>query len=89
MRAIQSTPTVKKIQGKWLVKVSDRLIKGKWPIEVVVLVGTSECSSTPPPIPLRGPSAIVFIFRDACSDSIAKLFRACFHEGNIARYVAK
>ena len=27
---------------------------------------------------LRGPVAILFISRDACSDSIAKLFRACF-----------
>ena len=28
---------------------------------------------------LRGPAAILFISRDACSDSIAKLFRACFY----------
>ena len=28
---------------------------------------------------LRGPAAILFISRDTCSDSIAKLFRACFH----------
>ena len=27
---------------------------------------------------LRGPVAILFISRDTCSDSIAKLFRACF-----------
>ena len=27
----------------------------------------------------RGPAMILFISRDACSDSIAKLFRACFH----------
>ena len=27
---------------------------------------------------LRGPAAILFISRDTCSDSIAKLFRACF-----------
>ena len=27
---------------------------------------------------LRGPVAILFISRDACNDSIAKLFRACF-----------
>ena len=26
-----------------------------------------------------GPAAILFISRDTCSDSIAKLFRACFH----------
>ena len=44
---------------------------------------------------LRGPAAILFISRDACSDSIAKLFRACFCGGGggyrtiIARYVAK
>ena len=28
---------------------------------------------------LRGPAAILFISRDTCSDSIAKLFRACFY----------
>ena len=28
---------------------------------------------------LRGPAAILFISRDACSDSIAKLVRACFY----------
>ena len=28
---------------------------------------------------LRGPATVLFISRDACSDSIAKLFRACFH----------
>ena len=28
---------------------------------------------------LRGPAAILFISRDTCSDSIAKLSRACFH----------
>ena len=33
----------------------------------------------PHPSKLRGPAAILFISRDACSDSIAKLFRACFH----------
>ena len=27
---------------------------------------------------LRGPTAILFISRDTCSDSIAKLFRTCF-----------
>ena len=30
---------------------------------------------------LRGPAAILFISRDSCSDSIAKLFRACFFWG--------
>ena len=30
---------------------------------------------------LRGPVAILFISRDTCSDSIAKLFRACFCGG--------
>ena len=30
---------------------------------------------------LRGPAAILFISRDTCSDSIAKLFRACFRGG--------
>ena len=30
---------------------------------------------------LRGPAAILFISRDTCSDSIAKLFRACFNGG--------
>ena len=30
------------------------------------------------PFRLRGPVAILFISRDTCSDSIAKLFRACF-----------
>ena len=40
---------------------------------------------------LRGPVAILFISRDTCSDSIAKLFRACFcgYRTIIARYVAK
>ena len=43
---------------------------------------------------LRGPAVILFISRDACSDSIAKLCRACFHARGgyrtiIARYVAK
>ena len=28
---------------------------------------------------LRGPATILLISRDACSDSIAKLFRACFY----------
>ena len=28
---------------------------------------------------LRGPTAILFISRDTCSDSIAKLFRTCFY----------
>ena len=28
---------------------------------------------------LRGPAAILFTSRDTCSDSIAKLFRACFY----------
>ena len=39
---------------------------------------------------LRGPVAILFISRDTCSDSIAKLFRACFvgYRTIIARYVA-
>ena len=27
---------------------------------------------------IRGPAAILFISRDTCSDSIAKIFRACF-----------
>ena len=27
----------------------------------------------------NGPAAILFISRDTCSDSIAKLFRACFY----------
>ena len=27
----------------------------------------------------RGPAAILFTSRDTCSDSIAKVFRACFH----------
>ena len=31
-----------------------------------------------PPHKLRGPAAILFISRDTFSDSIAKLFRACF-----------
>ena len=40
---------------------------------------------------LRGPAAILFISRDTCSDSIAKLFRACFYGYRtiITRYVAK
>ena len=45
---------------------------------------------------LRGPIAILFISRDTCNDSIAKLFRACFcgvggggYRTIIARYVAK
>ena len=41
---------------------------------------------------LRGPVAILFISRDTCSDSIAKIFCACFCGGYrtiIARYVAK
>ena len=44
-----------------------------------------------PPKKLRGPAAILFISRDACSDSIAKLFCACFvgYRTIIARYVAK
>ena len=51
-------------------------------------------SSEPPAEPkgLRGPAAIFFISRDTCSDSIAKLFRACFLWGIAllsARYVAK
>ena len=29
-------------------------------------------------VPLRGPVAILFISRDTCNDSIAKIFRACF-----------
>ena len=28
---------------------------------------------------LRGPAAILFISRDACSDGVAKLFRVCFY----------
>ena len=28
---------------------------------------------------LRGPAAILFVSRNTCSDSIAKLFRACFY----------
>ena len=31
-----------------------------------------------PTCALRGPAAILFISRDTCSDSIAKLFLACF-----------
>ena len=45
---------------------------------------------------LRGQAAILLISRDACSDSIAKLFRACFffwggggYRTTIARHVAK
>ena len=40
---------------------------------------------------LRGPAAILFIKGDTCSDSIAKLFRACFvgYRTLVARYVAK
>ena len=40
---------------------------------------------------LRGPAAIFLISRDPCSDSIAKLFCACFNGGTalIAPYVAK
>ena len=40
---------------------------------------------------LRGPVAILFISRNTCSDSIAKLFCACFlgYRTVIARYVAK
>ena len=40
---------------------------------------------------LRGPVVILFISRDTCSDSIAKVFRACFvgHRTIIARYDAK
>ena len=34
---------------------------------------------THPTGPLRGPAAILFISRDPCSDSIAKLFCACFY----------
>ena len=34
---------------------------------------------TEPVLSLRGPAAILFISRDTCSDSIAKVFRACFH----------
>ena len=30
---------------------------------------------------LRGPAAILFLSRDTCGNSIAKLFRACFHGG--------
>ena len=50
--------------------------------------------SGPPdnPHPLRGPAAILFISRDTCSDSIAKLFRACFcgvSHNYRAGYVAK
>ena len=28
---------------------------------------------------LRGPATVLFISRDTCSDSIAKLFRPCFY----------
>ena len=41
---------------------------------------------------LRGPAAILFISRDTCSDSIAKVFCACLLWGYrtiIARYVAE
>ena len=46
--------------------------------EIIVLnhlQGINSCNCTC----LRGPAAILFILRDACSDSIAKLFRACFY----------
>ena len=36
-------------------------------------------SVTPLKKSLRGPAAILFISRDTCSDSIAKLFRAGFN----------
>ena len=42
----------------------------------------SSCQShrglDPKSLNFRGPVAILFISRDTCSDSIAKLFRACF-----------
>ena len=40
---------------------------------------------------LRGPAAILLISRDACSDSIANIFRACFMQYRtfITQYVAK
>ena len=44
------------------------------------------------PAAFRGLVAILVISHDTCSDSLAKLFRACFCEGYrtiIARYVAK
>ena len=38
---------------------------------------------------LRGPAVILFTSRDTCSDSIAKLFRACFYgEGVSHNYCA-
>ena len=37
----------------------------------------SQTAAEPPG--LRGPAAILFISRDTCHDSIAKLFRACFY----------
>ena len=39
----------------------------------------SDQGSAPRSSGLRGPAAILFISRDICSDSIAKLFRACFN----------
>ena len=51
-------------------------------------------SLLPPPIPspicspLRGPAAILFISRDSCSDSVAKLFCACFFNGVSHNYLA-
>ena len=41
--------------------------------------------------PSRGPATILFISRDSCTDSIAKVFRVCFfmaYRATIARYVA-
>ena len=38
---------------------------------------------------LRGPAAILFTSRDTCSDSIAKLFRACFHGGGYRTVIAR
>ena len=37
---------------------------------------------------LRGPTAILFISRDTCSDSIAKRFRACFYSRRRKRWKA-
>ena len=52
---------------------------------------TARLGSNPPGQRLRGPAAMHFISRDTCSDSIAKLFGACFvgYRTSMERYVAK
>ena len=42
------------------------------------LIWASQARGPPGPFRFRGPAAISFILRDACHDSIAVLFRACF-----------